>query len=91
MSMVNVGTGNTIKAPPAKVAEHIEDLKKMSYLEMLDDVVRDSSDSNVAMIRIVADMRLATTTKRTLVGTWAAVAVAVVAVVISVGSVAGWW
>ena len=89
--MVFVGPGNTIKAPTAKVAEHVENLKKMSYLEMLDDAVRDPSDSNVAIIRIVADMRLATTTRRTLIGTWTAVAVAVAAVVISVGSVTGWW
>ena len=91
MSAVHVGPGNTIKAPPDKVAEHVENLKKMSYLEMLADAVRDPSDSNVAIIRIVADMRLATTTRRTLIGTWAAVVLALARVVIAVGSVAGWW
>jgi hypothetical protein len=83
--------GDTIKASPDKVAEHVEHLKKFTYQQMLDDAVRDPSDSNLAIIRIVADMRLATTQQRTLIATWAAVAVALVAVIISLGSVVGWW
>jgi hypothetical protein len=82
---------DTIKADQEHLAQHIENLKKKTYLEMLDEVVIDPSDSNVAIIRIVADMRLATTTKRTLIGTWAAVVLALAGVVIAVGSVAGWW
>ena len=76
--------GETIKADPEHIKQHIENLSKMSYKEMLDDVVRDPTDSNVSIVRIVADMRLATTTKWMLVGTWAAVVVAVVAVLIAV-------
>ena len=53
-------------------------------MEMLDDVKRDYSDRNLAIVRIVADMRLAKTTVWTLVGTWAAVVVSLVAVVIAV-------
>jgi signal peptidase I len=83
--------GFTVNAGPEDVSTHIEHLKKFTYMQMLEDVKRDYSDRNLTLVRIVADMRLARTTVRTLIGTWAAVAVAIVAVVISVGSVAGWW
>ena len=89
--MVHIGSGNTIRADQEHITRHVENLKKMSYLEMLDDAVRNPTDSNIAIIRIVPDMRLATTTKRTLIGTWAAVVLALAGVVIAVGSVAGWW
>jgi hypothetical protein len=75
--------GNTIKADQEHVARHIENLKKMSYTKMLEDVIRDPSDSNIAIIRIVADMPLAMTTRWTLIGTWAAVAAAVAAVLVA--------
>jgi len=33
--------GQTIRADPERMRQHIINLRKMSYLEMLDDVVQD--------------------------------------------------
>jgi len=48
-----------IKMDPAYVERRVEVLKKVSYDELLAEVVNRPSDTNVALVRLVADMLLA--------------------------------
>lgn len=48
-----------ITASPADVARHIDRLMGLSFEDLAAEVGRDPKNSNVAIVRLVADMRLA--------------------------------
>lgn len=65
-----------IVARSGDVTKHISSLWPLSFRELALDCGRDPSDSNVAIVRIVSEMRLAEETRRMRLATWMAVAVA---------------
>ena len=77
---------DAIQASTAHVTKHINTLWVFRHKDLARDIGRDPRDTNVAIVRLVADLRLAQATRRAMVAAWVAGLAAVAAIV--VGSVA---
>lgn len=73
-----------IQASPEHVTRHIENLWLMTYREIALDVGRDPRDTNVAIVRLVADMKLAQATRRVMIAAWFTVTVTAVGVIVAI-------
>jgi hypothetical protein len=81
-TLIETGSGpvqDQIRAGTQKTTEHIQHLWDLGFRELALDCGRDPSDSNVAIVKIVSEMRLAEETRRMRIAAWAAVIVAAVA------------
>ena len=77
---------NDIVATPAEIYKHINTLWEYSHKDLALEVAQDARNSNVAIVRLVADLKLAQATRRAMLAAWVAGIAAVAAIV--VGSVA---
>jgi|GEM_PF-6246290 hypothetical protein len=82
--------GDTVSAHRDDVTAHINNLWPMTFRELALDCGRDPSNSNIAIVKIVSDMRLAEATdqmrvesRRMRIATWAAVGVALIGVLVA--------
>lgn len=75
---------DAITAGSDDVTKQINNLWKKSFQDLALDCGRDPTDSNIAIVRIVSEMRLAEETSRMRFASWAAVVVALLVGVASV-------
>lgn len=73
-----------IQAGPADVTKHVNSLWQMTFRQMAQDGARDPSDSNIAIVRLVADMRLARVTKWVMLAGWGTVMLTGVGIIIAI-------
>jgi hypothetical protein len=77
---------NDIVATPAELYKHINTLWEYSHKDLALEVAQDARNSNVAIVRLVADLKLSKATSRAMFAAWVAGIAAVAAIV--VGSIA---
>ena len=81
---IDPGPTDQIQAPPEYVTKHVASLWECTHRQLALDVGRDPRDTNVAIVRLVADMKLAQATRRATLAAWCTVTVTAVGVLIAV-------
>ena len=76
--------GDAIQASPADVTKHITSLWECTYKELALEAGRDPGNGNVAIVKVVADMKLAQTTRRAMWAAWATFSVTGIGIVVAV-------